>query len=891
MDYDEEDNTDVGYAAYGNALPDLVEEDASAKKMKPTPIEEQIATDEQGRRRFHGAFTGGFSAGFFNTAGSRDGWTPKSFKSSRSKKFEGSSGGQRPEDFMDDEDMGEFGFAPQKLQTSAKFNKQAGEEDAAKKKRKHQAESSGPIPGEPVLDLFIKPAQDTIGVRLLREMGWKPGQGVGPRLSRKHKKKNIQSTKRLFGPSLAPGPSSRPDESSSDSDGEEVDPLYKDYLFAPDDIPNFVAKPKENMFGIGYKGLERGNVLGGGSISSSGHINLFEPPQMQQGFSRGGRGAGARGRGGRGGRGQKLKIGGQAFGVGVYEEDDEDIYQREDLSRYDFALGDDENADNEQAKKKRDRKSRWDDSVPAEVADLLEGFSIATRSSSVLQKSFDPPELPRGFKPRGGAQKSRFDSLPTDKMATTNPTPDQRRQAISEVPPEPKTVEEQTESEEQIRKLLAENFDKAKASMLDGTFKPFARDEEKQKRYEKYLVCVKNGRKDALPILQPKTMTEWERDRERVEFERAAMLFKPMSFSMSSRFVSAGASEDQRETKLEEVEKPLSETEKAVRMKLFGKLTREVVDWHPAKILSVRFNVKAPYDGSVVGSAPSSSNNSGSKAKFDLFGRLNQAPPPAAQSKTLAVTDETNDKDKGGEEKENNADRNEGAPKVVPDKVIVPLKKPVIENEREEEVVAEKPPPDLFKSIFLDSDESSDDDKEESEKEQEKKSVNPPPKPKPNSNPMAGAKNVLRNPAPAKGIFANIDFDKLNAKKKNKPQPPVVNPESSSKAEKPKESNPGRMSAKDFFDNDKDKMEEEDHQFGPAKPKISVQKSSRTSSDNDSDSDSDSNEWVEKSSSKKKKSKKSKKKHHKKKSKKSKSKKSSKKHKRSRYSDSSSDSD
>lgn len=28
---------------------------------------EQIVTDERGRRRLHGAFTGGFSAGYFNT--------------------------------------------------------------------------------------------------------------------------------------------------------------------------------------------------------------------------------------------------------------------------------------------------------------------------------------------------------------------------------------------------------------------------------------------------------------------------------------------------------------------------------------------------------------------------------------------------------------------------------------------------------------------------------------------------------------------------------------------------------------------------------------------------------------------------------------------------------
>jgi hypothetical protein len=31
------------------------------------------ALDEKGRRRFHGAFTGGFSAGYFNTVGSKEG--------------------------------------------------------------------------------------------------------------------------------------------------------------------------------------------------------------------------------------------------------------------------------------------------------------------------------------------------------------------------------------------------------------------------------------------------------------------------------------------------------------------------------------------------------------------------------------------------------------------------------------------------------------------------------------------------------------------------------------------------------------------------------------------------------------------------------------------------
>lgn len=48
------------------------------------PVWEQTPVDAEGRRRFHGAFTGGFSAGFFNTVGSAEGWQPKTFVSSRS---------------------------------------------------------------------------------------------------------------------------------------------------------------------------------------------------------------------------------------------------------------------------------------------------------------------------------------------------------------------------------------------------------------------------------------------------------------------------------------------------------------------------------------------------------------------------------------------------------------------------------------------------------------------------------------------------------------------------------------------------------------------------------------------------------------------------------------
>jgi len=70
-------------------------------KKKPMLISDQVAVDERGRRRFHGAFTGGFSAGYFNSVGSKEGWAPSTFKSSRSDRPTFKT--QNAHDFMDDE--------------------------------------------------------------------------------------------------------------------------------------------------------------------------------------------------------------------------------------------------------------------------------------------------------------------------------------------------------------------------------------------------------------------------------------------------------------------------------------------------------------------------------------------------------------------------------------------------------------------------------------------------------------------------------------------------------------------------------------------------------------------------------------------------------------------
>lgn len=93
---------DISFVTIGTPIEH--NDDKQGKKSKPFHLQE--VRDSQGRQRLHGAFQGGFSAGYFNTVGSKEGWQPKQFKSSRSNRAEYSS---RPEDYMDMEDIEEFG--------------------------------------------------------------------------------------------------------------------------------------------------------------------------------------------------------------------------------------------------------------------------------------------------------------------------------------------------------------------------------------------------------------------------------------------------------------------------------------------------------------------------------------------------------------------------------------------------------------------------------------------------------------------------------------------------------------------------------------------------------------------------------------------------------------
>ncbi|KAJ0394542.1 hypothetical protein ATCC90586_004675 [Pythium insidiosum] len=136
-------------------------------------------TDAQGRRRFHGAFTGGFSAGFYNTVGSENGWQPSTFSSSRQQRA--ARGEQRIEDFMDEEDDPLLG---RRLEASDKYDTL---QTSSRQRVKDSVASSSSSTSAMLMvpEELIIPASSSIGKTLLTRMGWKEGHGIGPRLRRR----------------------------------------------------------------------------------------------------------------------------------------------------------------------------------------------------------------------------------------------------------------------------------------------------------------------------------------------------------------------------------------------------------------------------------------------------------------------------------------------------------------------------------------------------------------------------------------------------------------------------------------------------------------------------------------------------------------------------------
>jgi len=118
---------------------------------------------------------------------------------------------------MDEEDLAELAES-QQVSTKSQFEGLGSTADEM------QNRTAGDL-----FDELLRPKEDTIGARILRKMGWREGQGIGPRVQRK----------------------------LADEDEDEAGATYN---LAPVNIATIILEPKKDVHGLGYTskpGLER----------------------------------------------------------------------------------------------------------------------------------------------------------------------------------------------------------------------------------------------------------------------------------------------------------------------------------------------------------------------------------------------------------------------------------------------------------------------------------------------------------------------------------------------------------------------------------------------------------------------------------------------------------
>ncbi|KAI9276879.1 hypothetical protein BDA99DRAFT_474765 [Phascolomyces articulosus] len=701
------------HIVFGTAFPEQTERDRRqglTDSGQFVPTWKQEVRDEKGRRRFHGAFTGGFSAGYYNTVGSKEGWTPSSFVSSRSARSEQRE--SRPEDFMDDEDLQEIANA-RKLVATDEFDVLGGTERemTARKQQQKEDEARGSgvgFLGTSLMDM-VGPTKDSVGIRLLRKLGWKPGQGIGPRC-RAVEVDYVEIA------------------------GEEV-------TFAPRDTPIVDFKAKTDAFGLGYE-LEK-------HVPQVAEMRRLR--QLQQGEDD---------------EEERAAFGMESnngrFGLGAFEEEDDDIDVYGDSRReYHHTLYDIEERPKKTHKPSsltttsRDvRKAPCSDGRPP-----LRGFSISEQPQE-LGKWYRPPQVPDDFNEQRNAQH------PT--TATAEPryhmSSEERGAILGEKPIEPRSVfdyipDKSKDRLDSVLKFMVDTgptdstkltdfptISRQQANMALRGYMPFGDNLKKQSRYRQYLenqagLLSEDGEpKTTIPV--PEGLTHEQGMKEMDEFAKAARIFRPISAMMSGRFTSASATKTTVEQtsfegglkteaqwrkekeirdkveaeKSKPVEKKSQEAE-AASMKMFGQLTRTVKPFYPTRLVCKRFNVRNPHpnhDPSKIvaeGRTQAGSREALSEEKMDEMLRQQNKPKAIDFWKNDPALNAVIPKPS---ERPKPSVPESASPTPPPQKS---LEQPKLEKSKTNETLDyERPSMDIFKAIFENSDEE---DEEEDEQPQE----------------------------------------------------------------------------------------------------------------------------------------------------------------------------
>ena len=113
------------------------------------------------------------------------------------------------------------------------------------------------------LEASLLPApKDSVGARILKKMGWRLGQGIGPRISLKQRKAED---------ALAYQPTTGTRYTGHTLELPDDDEEASKHTYAPRDTPVLHVNRKDNSHGLGYvPGLSLNESLGGNSEGNQG---------------------------------------------------------------------------------------------------------------------------------------------------------------------------------------------------------------------------------------------------------------------------------------------------------------------------------------------------------------------------------------------------------------------------------------------------------------------------------------------------------------------------------------------------------------------------------------------------------------------------------------------
>lgn len=392
MESDEED-----YVFFGTPIER--EEDITSRKKKSVaeasgqlrslaPWKQEV-TDEEGRRRFHGAFTGGYSAGYFNTVGSKEGWAPQTFTSSRKNRAEVKQ--QSIFNFLDDDEKAEM--EGQSLGTSLQFDTFGftAAEIARKQAEKEQQQRPPPIPG-PVPDEIVLPATESIGVKLLLKMGWHHGRSISDSHTNSQYDARREARKAFLALSSDDAKTQLAAAEHAMSDFENVMEQPVDAVQSSQSTPVYVLNPKQDLHGLGYDPFKHA------------------PEFRERKRSRMSRSSGSR----EPGHGKDFSVKNDlfasksgkvapGFGIGALEEldvEDEDVYAPgfEFEETYVQEIEEPSRMSTDSMKRLGGMEQGVQKMLRGKEHGVLPGFKAATYSDYQLER-FDPPVIPKDYVP------------------------------------------------------------------------------------------------------------------------------------------------------------------------------------------------------------------------------------------------------------------------------------------------------------------------------------------------------------------------------------------------------------------------------------------------------------------------------------------------------------